>query len=173
MANIEMLDKVLGHIKANPGSWKQSEWRCGTSYCFAGPAAILSGWKPTGPEKELNWRLRGFETEEIMEEYYKSRIAREEELASRFPGDKWYTENLKFIQEEYAEQHKEGDNTSDVVTLTGEERRTISSVAREVLDIDGDTAEVLFYGENSITDLENMVQEIKDNGYLERDDWDI
>ncbi len=45
MANNELLDLTLNHIIENPESWHQQDWRCGTSYCFFGHAALLSGWK--------------------------------------------------------------------------------------------------------------------------------
>lgn len=41
--NIENFRVVLGHIKANPNSWDQTTWHCGTTHCFAGWAQILAG----------------------------------------------------------------------------------------------------------------------------------
>jgi len=40
--NVELLKKTLAHIEAHPEEWNQLEW-CGTSCCFAGHAALLSG----------------------------------------------------------------------------------------------------------------------------------
>lgn len=46
--NVELLQKTLAHIEAHPKLWDQTWWRtervgCGTAYCFAGWAAMLSG----------------------------------------------------------------------------------------------------------------------------------
>jgi len=39
--NVELLQKTLETIKANPDHWKQQQWHCGTSHCFAGFAELL------------------------------------------------------------------------------------------------------------------------------------
>ena len=63
MANIELLDKVLDYIKTHPQEWRQSSWYailtpdgtlltdddmvdepCGTAFCFAGHAAMMTGF---------------------------------------------------------------------------------------------------------------------------------
>lgn len=49
MTNKTLLKQTLEHIKANPESWDQSSWFCGTAACFAGHACLLSGDRP-GPE---------------------------------------------------------------------------------------------------------------------------
>ena len=41
--NKENIQKVIDVIEANPASWDQSDWHCGTKHCFAGHAQILSG----------------------------------------------------------------------------------------------------------------------------------
>lgn len=41
--NKPLLKQTLDHIKANPESWDQSRWFCGTAACFAGHACLLSG----------------------------------------------------------------------------------------------------------------------------------
>jgi hypothetical protein len=41
--NVDLLDRTLAHIEANPQEWDQRDWRCGTRMCFAGHAALLSG----------------------------------------------------------------------------------------------------------------------------------
>jgi len=38
---------VLDTIKANPESWDQTQWHCGTTHCFAGHAQILAGYTCT------------------------------------------------------------------------------------------------------------------------------
>lgn len=49
--NIPLLRKTLEHIEAHPNEWSQRVWGqrivgCGTTYCFAGTAAVLSGYEP-------------------------------------------------------------------------------------------------------------------------------
>jgi hypothetical protein len=47
MINTELLRLTLKHIEETPELWVQREWatptECGTAYCFAGWAAVLSG----------------------------------------------------------------------------------------------------------------------------------
>lgn len=40
--NVELLQKTLDTIKANPQHWDQSKWHCGTSHCFAGFAELIA-----------------------------------------------------------------------------------------------------------------------------------
>ncbi len=47
--NNELYTKVLEKIKGNPQEWDQSNW-CGTSCCFAGHAAVLSGYTQQAPD---------------------------------------------------------------------------------------------------------------------------
>ena len=44
--NVELAYRVLDHIDANPGSWKQDKWWCGTGGCLAGWTCALSGETP-------------------------------------------------------------------------------------------------------------------------------
>lgn len=46
--NVELLRRTLEHIEATPLQWDQNTWAednypCGTTYCFAGWAVVLSG----------------------------------------------------------------------------------------------------------------------------------
>ncbi len=47
--NVELLDRVLDHIRMNPEQHDQRYWAqqegCNTSYCFAGWTVILEGGK--------------------------------------------------------------------------------------------------------------------------------
>ncbi|WP_084963294.1 hypothetical protein [Thermoactinospora rubra] len=43
MVNTTLLRQTLAHILRHPEGWRQSTWRCGTTACFAGWAAILAG----------------------------------------------------------------------------------------------------------------------------------
>ena len=40
--NVELLQKTLDTIKANPKHWNQRYWHCGTSHCLAGFAELLA-----------------------------------------------------------------------------------------------------------------------------------
>ena len=42
VVNVELLQKTLDTIKANPQHWDQTKWHCGTSHCFAGFAELIA-----------------------------------------------------------------------------------------------------------------------------------
>src|SRR6478609_9322821 len=51
--NLPLLRKVLAYIDAHPDEWDQfswgvqtQAWPCGTAFCIAGHAAVMSGAKP-------------------------------------------------------------------------------------------------------------------------------
>jgi hypothetical protein len=51
--NTELAYRVLDHITAHPETWNQEEWRCRSGQCFAGWAALMSGWQwnyPNDPD---------------------------------------------------------------------------------------------------------------------------
>lgn len=47
--NFALMHQILEKIRLDPDSWDQSNWArltgCGTSYCFAGWACVLSGYR--------------------------------------------------------------------------------------------------------------------------------
>lgn len=48
MPNVELMERVLEHIEADPAHWDQQVWAtvdtiCGTSHCFAGWTVGLAG----------------------------------------------------------------------------------------------------------------------------------
>lgn len=53
MPNTDLLNRTLNYIEAHPGEWDQNQWAarnsCGTVYCFAGTAVMLS-------ELPIEWR---------------------------------------------------------------------------------------------------------------------
>lgn len=76
MVNVELLDETMNHIRNNPQKWRQSAWyawldedgklaqdvvtveveevnSCGSAMCFAGHAALKSGF-PAPPSE--NWK---------------------------------------------------------------------------------------------------------------------
>lgn len=44
--NVELLQKTLDTIKANPQHWNQINWHCGTSHCFAGFTELIANNLP-------------------------------------------------------------------------------------------------------------------------------
>jgi len=54
MANIELARRAIKNIEANPDTWEQDSWHCGTAYCFAGHVALLAGatWADGTPDCE-------------------------------------------------------------------------------------------------------------------------
>lgn len=61
---------------------------------------------------------------------------------------------------------------SDVIVLSDREKTDIATYARKALGLDYRSAEILFEGQNSLEDLQGMVQELKDRGTLVESDWD-
>lgn len=60
--NAELAHTALRMIEQNPEAWDQSEWRCETSYCFAGFVAIAAGatWRHPYDGTVIdndNWRV--------------------------------------------------------------------------------------------------------------------
>jgi len=41
--NVSLLRQTLAYIEAHPEEWNQTNWRCGSTACFAGHAAMLDG----------------------------------------------------------------------------------------------------------------------------------
>lgn len=59
-ANVPLLRKTLEHIQNHPDEWEQSIWHCGTKFCFAGHACILSGDRIYHPDGELETQYSEF-----------------------------------------------------------------------------------------------------------------
>jgi hypothetical protein len=59
--NVELLQKTLDTIKANPQHWNQRFWHCGTSHCFAGFTELIANNLPieTSIEQVRALRLNG------------------------------------------------------------------------------------------------------------------
>lgn len=59
--NIELFQRVLDHIHTNPSEWYQQGWgrqfTCGTAYCMAGTAMVLSEDMPGS----IHWEDSRFE----------------------------------------------------------------------------------------------------------------
>lgn len=57
--NIELMERTLAHIEANPEHWQQTTWRCSTGMCFAGWAATLAGVEWVVPDPGKAYELDG------------------------------------------------------------------------------------------------------------------
>lgn len=59
MPNTEALVATFEHILKHPKDWNQAKWVCGTSYCYAGTAAvhIFGATLDVNEEVTLNHRL--------------------------------------------------------------------------------------------------------------------
>lgn len=139
MANIELLDKVLNHIQAQPYTWDQDVWRtfgndtnfktvtddnkskdvlavdCGTSFCFAGWACQLSN-EPA----------------------------------------EWHSKTTLYANEADIEQH--GD---EVDTAGGFKVIEPGYRAQRLLGLDNDQAEAMFAEGRTMEELENYIEQIK------------
>lgn len=58
--NVELLQKTLDTIKANPQHWNQVVWHCGTSHCFAGFAELIDKGLPIDTSKDELRDIPGF-----------------------------------------------------------------------------------------------------------------
>lgn len=107
--NVELLQKTLDTIKANPQHWNQRHWHCGTSHCFAGFAELLAN---------------GLPVETSLDEIERLKITRKLGMSTPIEAER----------------------------LLG------------ITDEDGD---VLFYGHNTLKELEHMVAYLIEHGSLE------
>jgi hypothetical protein len=57
MRNVELLTRTIQYIKNHPEEWDQSTFICDTAACFAGRAALLSGW--SARDIGRNWDMFG------------------------------------------------------------------------------------------------------------------
>lgn len=59
MAHNELLERVMAHIEAHPDQHSQGSYftptACGTTYCFAGHAAVMSGAEPPTFHAGKSW----------------------------------------------------------------------------------------------------------------------
>lgn len=155
-ANTELLERVLRYIELHPEEWDQDNWRCGTSFCFAGHTALLSGWKPTQTEpSEIGWRSLDYESLEAAVAATMSKFSwlapeeRQERQEARLRG----------LVEPVL-------NYSDSVRKDGRQT-SICIAAEEELGLSEADAGLLFSSTNSLDDLRQMVAYIKENGSLD------
>lgn len=107
--NVELLQKTLDTIKANPQHWNQKFWHCSTSHCFAGFAELIANNLPIEMSFE---QLRAFK-------------------------------------------------------LNGKLEYSTGRYAEKLLGISDDDGDTLFYGYNTLEQLERMVAYLIEHGSLE------
>jgi hypothetical protein len=111
MANASLLRRTLQYIKEHPEKHNQSYWfargDCGTTACFAGTAARLSGYKPY-----------------------------------------WLT----LESTEYA--------VHDDAEFPSAENISVEILGQQLLELSSGEADRLFHGDNTLTDLERIVDGI-------------
>lgn len=107
--NVELLQKTLDAIKANPKHWNQKSWHCGTSHCFAGFAELIAN---------------GLPVKTSFDEIKKLKTTRKLAMST-------------FIE------------------------------AERLLGISDEDSDVLFYGYNTLPQLERMVAYLIEHGSLE------
>jgi hypothetical protein len=155
MANIKMLEKTLDVIKANKKRWDQGMWRglidpkarkkvmedpnatpaCGTAMCFAGWAVSLDRGRWAVSDKTL------FDLTVNYEENgeWDPRLAYEDKLIAR--------------KSEIEAGLTDMDNGKHYISV---EQR-----ARNVLGLTQREANVLFSGDNNLSDLNALVKKLK------------
>lgn len=154
--NVPLLDATLNHIIQNPKDWNQNEWRCGTSYCFAGWAAVISGWEPVEKEETVfAWEALGYETLQVAIEG----------ALRRFSWIQSPKERIQAIQEDLGGLLAPVPTSSTAVTRDGVVK-TIQEAAREALGIDNLSAVHLFDSDNRLDDLKECVAILKKEGAI-------
>lgn len=139
------LKAVLAVIEATPERHNQEYWACGTARCFGGWAVELFG--PPGveflftPGRSISGRLRA-PVEPGSAYVYVMR-------KSEFSSDRYLFATL--VARDEVREGEEAFSLKDV-----------PDVAREVLGINEDDSDGLFWAFNDISDLRRMVAEILD-----------
>lgn len=147
MANIERLREVLGHIKNDPKSWEQDSWATRKEN-DCGTAFCFAGW-----------------------------ASQKAGYLAIFSGGYYSGDNLtsRCVQAEEALDFgtiEKGSVTSDVGKDYYLESYGIYQVARDWLDLNEWQADGLFNGENTLVDLEKIINEIESGDYLGYDEND-
>lgn len=126
--NVQLLITTLEQIKRHPEDHDQENWRCGTSSCFAGHAAILAGaqWA-TGPDAHSAQLPPG---------------------AIRLDPDD---------DTDMQAQHVYSDDVTWIAPDGTRMYQHVSAYARRVLGFSLIDTGYLFMASNSIEDLENIV----------------
>lgn len=111
--NTALLKQTLAHIEANPLTWEQTSFRCGTGMCFAGWAAQLSGctWLTNDPDDMYG----DFVIAEPDDEQVSDEVDGKQVIGVRFRAARVLGIDLDRAEELF-EAHNELDDLRDLVT---------------------------------------------------------
>lgn len=99
--NKKLLCETMKYIETHPEKWVQWSYRCGTSMCFAGWAAVLAGGKWSNPVGECDTRMKrqgAWPEEEVEERAMRVLGLTEEEAAILFDGSNSKTDLQGFVK---------------------------------------------------------------------------
>jgi len=106
--NVDLLQRTLAHIEAHPEQWDQNHWGietdCGTAYCFAGAAVVLS-------DLPLDWDLD--EDEFGDPEITANMIGEGAPEGFRFRSIRWVAKELLGLNEGQSDKLFHAHNTLD------------------------------------------------------------
>jgi hypothetical protein len=90
-ANLDLLDETLDYIETHQDEWDQSSWasrtECGTTCCFAGTVAVLTG-------HELRWDERNHSTYHVTSGHSIEQVAREALGLTNIEADRLFIRTL-------------------------------------------------------------------------------
>ena len=141
---INELIVVVDHIEANPKTWNQGAWACGTAFCVGGHLCLADGARPEYELVQPHWKDAG----------YRSIGAYMDEMLD----SEWNV----YSPEEVLQDALEIENVevSELQWPDGSIRH-IESEARRILGIDRETANALFHGYSSLERIKAITEHLK------------
>lgn len=126
-----LLLSTLDHVKADPKSWHQQSWRCGTTACFAGHAALLNG---------AQWALEPGHHTAFMPE---GAIRLDADGDTDRQASCMYSDDVTWVDDEGQRYYQH-----------------VSAYARGALGLTQQDAEALFAASNSMARLEEIIDDL-------------
>lgn len=128
--NVELLRETLQTIKENPEHWDQKQWHCGTTHCFAGL---------------VECKLRKMAIQETIDDAQETKLAicDKSELLSVLKANGFDDEEGVMMVNKYYPIYQ---NT-----------RILAMIA---LGLTNEQSGELFYSDNTLEDLERIVEEL-------------
>lgn len=143
MANVELLDKVMRHIEHNEHMWNQTSWS----------NIVVNGWS-------------GEELRKMLLDDPKNPVCGTQRcFAGHAVAFEGWTPIFEIGDYVHPSSLDDGFTANYCVNKEGD-RAFISSKAIELLQIDGETADILFAPTNDLDDLRRMVAHVKKHGDL-------